>query len=143
MSVNQLKSDLARNIRSLSGTADVTAHLRDTLWPWLESLLDEIGEIDEAVGELVDQAEDFLQPDTAAIFANVIQACAALAGELRKRAPGDQALAMSLAQADQIVQAAAAKLAEITGLSDGDEDDEDDEDEDEDEDDNEEESGNA
>ena len=124
MSLAELRADLARNVREAQGVAEpaTRTHLEQTLWPFLEALIDQIEEIDDAVAELVDQQEDYLQPQTAAVFAAVVQAGLELAAELKARAGADPGIAQKIADHDQLCQAAIGVLGEITMVVGGDED---------------------
>lgn len=116
MSLDELRADLARNVREAQGILDpaTRAHLEQTLWPFLEAFMDQVEEIDDAVAELVNQQEDYLQPATAAVFAAVIQTGLELANELKARAGGDPGIAKKIADHDQLCQAAIGLLGEIT-----------------------------
>lgn len=124
MSLAELRADLARNVREAQGVAEpaTRTHLEQTMWPFLEALIDQIEEIDDAVAELVDQQEDYLQPQTAAVFAAVVQAGLELAAELQARAGADPGIAQKITDHDQLCQAAIGVLGEITMVVGGDED---------------------
>lgn len=124
MSLAELRADLARNARETQAIIEpaTRTHLEQTLWPFLEALIDQIEEIDDAVAELVDQQEDYLQPQTAAVFAAVIQASLELASELKARAGADPGIARKISDHDQLCQAAIGVLGEITMVVGGDED---------------------
>lgn len=117
MSLEELRADLKRNaaeVANLTTVEQVRDHLLNTLWPFLEAKLDVVDEIDDAVAELVDQQEDYLQPETAAIFAAVVQSSLQLAAELKKRAGGDAALLKLVSNHEQICERAAELLGDIT-----------------------------
>ena len=124
MSLDELRADLARNMGDAQRVIDpaARAHLEQTLWPFLDALLDQVEEIDDAVAELVDQQEDYLQPQTAAVFAAVIQASLELAAELKARAGADPGIARKISDHDQLCQAAIGVLGEITMVIPADED---------------------
>ena len=115
MSLDELRADLARNIKEAAGIADQTArqHLQNTLWPFLEAMLEVVDEMDDAVAELVDQQDDYLQPETAGVFAAVIQSSLALTAELRKRI-AEPALVEQITQHEQLCAQAVIILGEIT-----------------------------
>src|SRR6185503_1442845 len=67
-----LRKDVARNqavaeeLRQRGAPAsEIVAHLANTVWPFLEALLEPIGDLDEAVDELIQESDDLLQADTA------------------------------------------------------------------------------
>lgn len=131
MSIEALREDLKRNLaeaRACASWEDLQKHLTETLWPFLEGALDEMDEMDEAIAEVVDQQEDYVQPETAAVFAAVIQLGLQLGAELKKRHPNDTNVAAAVEQYEQICQQAVEVLGQITMVPN-----EEDEDEDEDE----------
>lgn len=138
MSLDELRSDLKANMAGLMKItpSETRDHLKETLWPFLEALVDVVDEIDDAVAEMVDQQEDYLQAETASVFAALVQSSLMLSDELRKRIGGDEVMTKRIDAHDQLCQQAMATLGEITMIA-TDEDDEDegegDEDEDEDE----------
>jgi len=117
MSLDELRDDLKRNMaeaRTLASVEQIRDHLVNTLWPFIEANLDVVDEIDDAVAELVDQQEDYLQPETAAIFAAVVQSSLQLAAELRKRAGGDPLLGKLITNHEQICAQAVEVLGAVT-----------------------------
>lgn len=131
MSLEDLRHDLVANLKESRGIADPATrqHLAETLWPFLEALVDIVEEIDDAVGELVHQQEDYLQPNTAAVFVAVIQSSLALAGDLKARAAGDPDISRRITEHEQLCEAAAAILGDITMVPEGDEDEDEEQDE--------------
>lgn len=96
MSLDELRDDLKRNAADagkLTTISDIRDHLVNTLWPFHEAVLDVVEEMDDAVAELVDQTEDYLQAETAGVFAAVVQSSLFLSAELRKRVASDGAAA--------------------------------------------------
>lgn len=92
MSMESLRADLKSNLAELAAmdpmittTPDLLKHLKGTLWPFLESLTDETADIDECVGDMVDGADDILQPETAATFAAVLAGGVTIAAALKAR----------------------------------------------------------
>lgn len=134
MSLDDLRDDMKRNLaeaKRCGSVQELKAHIVDTLWPWLEAQLEVVEEIDDAVGELVDRTEDYLQAETAAIFATLVSTSLEISGELRKRAAGDDLLLKRLDAYDQLCAQAMATLGQITMIDpdadegeDGDEDEE-------------------
>jgi len=85
MSMEELKADLRRNLTDaakLEGFSAVGKHLVNTLWPFLEALVENVEEIDDAVAELVSQQEDYLQPETAGVILALVEVAGAMAGRL-------------------------------------------------------------
>jgi uncharacterized protein YydD (DUF2326 family) len=134
VSLDELRADLKRNVAEasrLTTVAEIREHFINTLWPFIEAQLDVVEEMDDAVAELVDQTEDYLQSETAGIFAALVQSSLALSAELRKRAAGDELLVKRIDAHDQLCQQAMATLGEITMIApDGDEPDDEEEDDD-------------
>lgn len=127
MSIDELRADLKRNMdeaKHFASMGQPALHLHETLWPFLEALVEIIDEQDDAIRELVLREENYLQPDTAAIFAAVVQSSMQLAAELQKRAAGDQAIAQAIAVHQQYCAEAVEILGMITVIPDEDEDDE-------------------
>jgi hypothetical protein len=125
VSLSELREDLKRNMGEATGlktVEQIREHLVNTLWPFIEANLDVIDEIDDAVAELVDQQEDYLQPETAAIFAAVVQSSMQLAAELQKRAGGDPLLAQLITNHEQLCEQAVMVLGQVTMISEDDED---------------------
>lgn len=92
MSIETLKADLKANTDTLfaldpmtTTPGDLVKHLRETLWPFLESVVEEAAEIDECVADIISGAEDILQPETAEIFAAIITGAIAVAAALKGR----------------------------------------------------------
>lgn len=118
MSLDQLREDLKRNAVEAGKLDEPTSlYMSTTLWPFLEALLDEVSEIDDAVAELVDQQEDYLQPETAGVFAALAQSSMQLAAELKKRAGGDARLLKLVSNHEQIYETAVALLGDITMIT--------------------------
>lgn len=131
MSLDELRADLARNIaeaKRITNVQEMRDHLVNTLWPFIEANIDVVDEIDDAVAELVDQQEDYLQPETAAVFAAVVQSSLQLLAVLKTLAPRDNAeLQLQIAQHEQLCAQAVAVLGEVTMIPEDDEEGEDDE----------------
>lgn len=123
MSVEDLQADIDRNIvdldaRALSSVDDVKAYIKDTLLALFKSVANEVEEIDDDLSDLVEHADSILQPDDAAIFALVIKDVIEISQALQKRLkPGrenDNKWAKRLTLVFGRVQAASARLMEIT-----------------------------
>lgn len=109
MATADLKADLKDNLEQLVALASspeaelktpdaILAHLKDTLWPFLEGLVDQVGELEEecaataeeieeigeAVDELTEQRGSVLMPNEAGVFALLVQLSRALADKLEK-----------------------------------------------------------
>lgn len=120
MSLDELRADLKRNMaeaKTLTNFAEVRDHFVNTLWPYIEAKLDVLEEMDDALAEIVDQQEDYLQAETAGIFAAVVQSSLQISAELRKRAAGDDLLVKRLGQHDQLCRQALEMLGQITMIS--------------------------
>lgn len=96
MSVETLKADLKSNLETLRlmvpGVAspdELVRHLKDTLWPMLESIVEEVAEIDDCMNDIVSGAEDILQPETAEVFAGIIAGALAVAAALKMKVGND------------------------------------------------------
>lgn len=128
MSLEELRDDLKRNMaeaRTLTTFEQARDHINNTLWPFIEATFEVLGEVDGSVREMVDHEEDYLQPETGALFAAVVQSSLQLAAELRKRSGGDALLAKLISNHEQICAEAIQVIGEITMMpNDEDEDDE-------------------
>jgi uncharacterized protein YydD (DUF2326 family) len=139
VSLDELRADLKRNIAEatrLTTVTEIRDHFINTMWPFIEAVVDVVDEMDDAVAEMVDQQEDYLQAETAGVFAAVVQSSLMLTQELRKRAAGDELLVKRIEAHEQLCQQAIATLGEITMIApegeEGDDDADDDDDEEED-----------
>lgn len=133
MSLDELRADLARNIaeaKRITNVQELRDHLVNTLWPWLEAQLDVVDEMDDELAEREEPTEDFLNEDSVAVFATIIQGGLALAAELKKRAPGDAQVLQATAEYEQLCEQAVVILSEVS-IPNNDNDDEEDEDDDE------------
>lgn len=95
MSIESLKDDLKRMTERVTGMVEgesVLAFLRDHLVPCLETVGDEMDEMDEAIEDIVHDAPDVLHTDSAAVFAAVIASGLTIAGELLTRVGDDRRL---------------------------------------------------
>jgi len=99
MSIEQLQQDLkqvAEAAKALAGPlvtpSEIAVFLRDNLVPLIESHIGESAEMDESIYGLVQEAEDVLHEDNAAVFAGIITSGAVLVTELGHRAGNDQRL---------------------------------------------------
>jgi hypothetical protein len=124
----------AKSLSALSSMSDVVDHLKSTLWPMLEAIVNEHVELDAVVGDLYEHSEDILQMETAKVFAAVIASGLVLAEELRTRVGNDKRLLAAIGEFKAKANEAREILEEIT-IPDDPEDDteEDDEDGDDDE----------
>jgi len=123
MSVEELKSDIDRNLaeldaRPMATVDDVKAYLKDTVLALFAATANEIEEIDDDLSDLVEHADDILQPETAAIFALVIKEAVAISDALRKRLrpnnDNDTKWAKRLDQLRGVLEMAGQRLLEIT-----------------------------
>lgn len=132
MSIDNLKADLASNMASLNqlgplaSGADVVAHLQNTLWPFLETVVSEMEEQDECLEDLIHGADDILQPETAKVFAGVITGGLAMAERLKALSASEPQVLAAIAKYQKMCQEAAELLEQITIVPAEDGDDEDD-----------------
>jgi hypothetical protein len=134
MSLEQSKTDLKQIVSALTSTPpttalEVTSFLQDNLLPWLEALTNEVGEMDQAIEDLVHESVDVLHSENGAVFAGVVAGGLALATELATRIGNDQRLLAVIRDFRQLAGQAKEILEEI--VIPDDEDDEEDDDEDE------------
>lgn len=118
MSIETLKQDLRDNVAHLN-SIDPTApalmgHLQNSLWPFLESLCEELDEMDESLEDVVHQSADVLHTDTAEVFAAIIAGGAVVAAELRKRVGNDAKLLAVIKEFNENLAQGREILAEIT-----------------------------
>jgi predicted RecB family endonuclease len=91
VTVETLQEDLKANVASLkdltalSSVDDIVNHLKNTLWPFQESVLEQLEDLDGCVEDLLNNAEDILQPETGAKFLAVASGGLTLVAELKKR----------------------------------------------------------
>lgn len=96
MSLETLQADLAANIAetkklsALSTSDEIVRHLKDVLWPTLEAITEELAELDGCVGDMVNNAEDILQPETGAVFSAVVAGGVTVAAALKARLGPDE-----------------------------------------------------
>lgn len=123
MSLDDLKADLQRNVADLEATTmygvdDLKKYLRETLWPFLHVVVEEMEELDSDISDMVEGSEDILQPETAGIFAVVIvqamDLCKELETRLRKNDVADQTVKKKVAQLRNVCGIAQQTLMDIT-----------------------------
>lgn len=138
MSIEQLRSDMAESAKQLAllGTtttvAELVAVIQTTLWPTLEAAVEELGEVDSCVEDMLHGQEDILQPDTAQLFAALVVAGRGIAAELRLRLKAHEQDVIKLLDGfEELARAAESEIEEITIPESDDEDDEDDDEEEE------------
>lgn len=122
---------------TLTTSGELISFVKNNLVPFIESHVAETADIDECVADMVEHAEDILQPDTAKIFAGCIQGGLAMALKLEevlaKDASGklaDPVLAKLIADYRNLAQVGGQLLDEITMPDDEEDDEEEDDDED-------------
>ena len=114
---SDLKSNRAEAQRLLASDPEnpLIRHMVNTVWPFQEAVLEELGEQAEALDDAVDQAGDMLQADTAGVFAAVILANQRLCDELdRKLGPSEVELRGFIVAARHAAVEASELLEEIT-----------------------------
>lgn len=131
MTVESLKADLQSNLQTLTtmgpltSSADIVLHLKNTLWPFVESLVTEVEEQDECIENLLNGAEEIIHPETAKVFANVIVAGLGIAKALEDQSPGNAAVKRAVDAFRGMCKVAQETLEEVTVLEDPDDEDED------------------
>lgn len=101
-------ADLTQSAKTLTSDA-VVEYLRDNLLPWIEGLLDDQEEQDEAIGDLAEEAQEVIHDDTATAIATVVAMGQAFYAELSKRS----AIPPDLAEMMKAWPAAAEAVGEI------------------------------
>jgi hypothetical protein len=141
MSIEQLKSDAAAVVAALpSGplisAADMAAYMKNNLLPLFADLVDELGEMDAAVAELVTGSVDVLHTDSSTVFRTLIEGGTKIIADLQARiselggaVTGE--LAQAIKEWASLAQEGREILEDVTFADADDEDDGDDEDEDE------------
>jgi hypothetical protein len=84
------------------------------LLPYLESLTQEVGEMDEALQEVVEEMPEALHGESAAVFAGIITSGRVLINELANRAGNDTRLQAAIREWRKIATKGEALLEEIT-----------------------------
>ena len=106
MSIEDLQADLkaniveARGLSALSTIGDVANHLNNTLWPFLENVVREQAEMDDALSEMYEQQEDLLDYQTGKELAATIGGAMNLIGHLEQlaTAAGDKQTLAAIAE---------------------------------------------
>ncbi len=88
MSIEQLKSDAAAVVAALpSGplisAADMVAYMKNNLMPLIADFVEELGEMDGAIAELVSGAADVLHTDSSMVFLTLIEGAAKIIADLQ------------------------------------------------------------
>lgn len=124
MSLEELRTDLKRNAELASMAAipvDIRQYMATTMWPFVEAVLDHLGEQDDAIAELIEQAEDFLHADTAKEIGKPLGIGFALADALEKLAGTDPKVKQLVAEYRTSAQTALATLRDVSIADDEDE----------------------
>src|SRR4029077_6278419 len=123
MSIEDLKADIERNTTDFDSVTfnsldDVKQFMKTTMFPIMTNVVEEMEQIDDDVADIIQQASDVLQPETAGIFAAVITQCRGLAEGLKRRLKkgdkNDDKWAVRLPKILAICDAAQDTLLEIT-----------------------------
>ncbi len=90
MSIEQLKSDAAAVVAALpSGplisAADMVAYMKNNLLPLFSDFVDELGEMDAALAEMVTGAVDVLHTDNSVVFMTLIEGGAKIIADLQAK----------------------------------------------------------
>jgi hypothetical protein len=137
VSIDTLKQDLKQVVESipqgpLVTAADLADYIRTNLVPFVSNLVDELSEVDDCIGALVNEAEDILHEDNAKVFAGIIASGNLLVSELRIRVGNDKRV-LSLVREYEILAAKGVQiLGDIVVPDDPDEDPDDPDDDDDD-----------
>lgn len=114
MSIAQLKQDLTQITEAATASnLDPAAYMRDNLLPWMESLVNEVNEMDGAIEDLVHESADVLHEENGAVFAGIIAGGLALATELAQRAGNDPRLIKIIREYRDLAKQGSAILEEI------------------------------
>lgn len=138
MTMEALQADLTEIVKAaaalnpgLTTTGELVTFLKQNLVPFIESHVAESSEMDECIADIIDHAEDILQPESARIFGSVILGGLALAKKLEEVATAsgtlDANIAKGIAEYKKLA-AAAQQLLEEVAMPDDPDDEEDDED---------------
>lgn len=136
MSIEQLKADLKEVMAAAPSGALVTAEevaafQRNNLLPLLETMFDEVGEMDDTIEDLVHRSADVLHVESAAVFAGIIEGAALLVAELKTRVGDDRRLLKAIREWSELAKQGQELLEEITILDPEDDEEEGDEEPDE------------
>ncbi len=130
MTMETLQADMTdlsartKGLSSLSTTGDLVDFLKKNLVPFIASHVDESVEIDGCVNDMLENAEDILQTETAEQFSRVIALGTALSDALSTRSPSPEEAAV-ISEFRKEAATALATIAEITVLEVDDDEDED------------------
>lgn len=120
MSIEDLQTEFERIEKIVAepprgGEAEAAwALLRDSVVPFLSLLVEEIGEMDEAIEEAYHDMPDALHTENAKVFAGIIASGTVLSQELRKRVGNDRRLIDLIKEWNQIAAQGREILEEIT-----------------------------
>lgn len=123
--VGNLFKDLKRNNELASMQSipvDVRTYNHNTLWPFLEAVLDQVkllaqhaSETDETIQDMIEQSSDLLHADTAKEIGKPLTLALVVANELEKRLrPDEVKLRAMLAELRASAQTALATLRQIS-----------------------------
>lgn len=117
--IEQLKQDLSDMIKRmpdgpLVSAADMRKYMADDMLPFLVTLVDEVGEMDDTIDTLAHQSEDILHSESAAVFAGLIVAGRTLMAELKKRAAKEPELLAQIGAWSALSEQAERLLEDIT-----------------------------
>jgi hypothetical protein len=90
MSIEQLKSDMAAVVAALPSVppisaADMVVYMKNNLLPLFSDFVDELGEMDAALAEMVTGAVDVLHADNSAVFLTLIEGGAKIIADLQAK----------------------------------------------------------
>lgn len=115
MSLEQLRQDFKLVAAAIPSSPEALGRfMADNLIPWLDGLLTEIGEQDEAIEDLVNHSADVLHEESAEVFAGIIAGGRAIAAELKTRAPTDRRILKLCSEYLELCTEGQALLEDIT-----------------------------
>ncbi len=90
MSIEQLKSDMAAVVAALPSVppisaADMVVYMKNNLLPLFGDFVDELGEMDASLAEMVTGAVDVLHTDNSAVFLTLIEGGAKIIADLQAK----------------------------------------------------------
>lgn len=117
MSIEQLQGDLQQVVEAATAIVSPDAilpFLQNNLFPWLESMTEEMAEMDSAIEEAYHEMPDVLHSESAEVFAGIIASGTVLVAELRRRVGNDQRLLAMAKEWTQLAAKGKEILEEIT-----------------------------
>ena len=123
--IEELEADVTRNADAIDSVVfasfdDVKAYIKQTIFPLMTNVVDEIAGIDDELAEFLEgQGTDVLTPETAGIFSAVTVHCIQLCNALKKLKPNNVTLNAKIDAIRQVCQLAQKTIMEITVMPEG------------------------